>query len=177
MKKINPEEQLGKAQGFFGEFKAFLTRGNVLDMAVGIIIGSAFTAIVTSLVNDVIDDKNLLVCQGSGQIRDGDFAFRFSLVLDACLIGTGADKIHPDIHPEAAERTCQICGEKHSAFEKSHQMERRLHIHSVVVYLLGDGGDNSLNFLWFKQYGFKSWIKELGSHLSEQSNHGTGVTG
>ena len=40
--------------GFFGEFKKFITRGNVMDMAVGIIIGSAFTAIVTSLVNDVV---------------------------------------------------------------------------------------------------------------------------
>lgn len=36
------------------EFKEFITRGNVVDMAVGIIIGSAFTAIVTSLVNDVV---------------------------------------------------------------------------------------------------------------------------
>lgn len=39
---------------FFGEFKKFIARGNVLDMAVGIIIGSAFTKIVTSLVADVI---------------------------------------------------------------------------------------------------------------------------
>ena len=37
----------------FGEFKAFISRGNVLDMAVGVIIGSAFTAIVNSLVNDI----------------------------------------------------------------------------------------------------------------------------
>lgn len=36
------------------EFKAFVSRGNVVDMAVGIIVGTAFTAIVTSLVNDVI---------------------------------------------------------------------------------------------------------------------------
>jgi len=36
------------------EFKAFIMRGNVVDMAVGIIIGAAFGAIVTSLVNDVI---------------------------------------------------------------------------------------------------------------------------
>ena len=36
-------------KGFFGEFKEFITRGNVLDMAVGIIIGGAFTAIVTAL--------------------------------------------------------------------------------------------------------------------------------
>ncbi|MDR0808477.1 MAG: large conductance mechanosensitive channel protein MscL [Gemmobacter sp.] len=37
------------------EFKAFIARGNVLDMAVGIIIGAAFTAIVTSLVDDLIN--------------------------------------------------------------------------------------------------------------------------
>ena len=39
---------------FFDEFKAFISRGSVIDLAVGIIIGSAFTAIVTSLVNDII---------------------------------------------------------------------------------------------------------------------------
>ncbi len=38
----------------FNEFKKFIARGNVIDMAVGIIIGSAFTKIVTSLVNDII---------------------------------------------------------------------------------------------------------------------------
>jgi large conductance mechanosensitive channel len=37
-----------------GDFKKFIARGNVLDMAVGIIIGAAFTSIVQSLVNDVI---------------------------------------------------------------------------------------------------------------------------
>ncbi len=36
------------------EFKAFITRGNVVDMAVGVIIGGAFGKIVTSLVNDII---------------------------------------------------------------------------------------------------------------------------
>ena len=38
---------------FFSEFKAFITRGNVIDLAVGMIIGAAFTAIVTALVNGV----------------------------------------------------------------------------------------------------------------------------
>jgi large conductance mechanosensitive channel len=38
----------------FEEFRTFISRGNVIDMAVGIIIGAAFTAIVTSLVNDMI---------------------------------------------------------------------------------------------------------------------------
>ena len=39
---------------FFGEFKKFITRGNVLDMAVGVIIGGAFTAIVNGLSNFVL---------------------------------------------------------------------------------------------------------------------------
>ena len=37
-----------------GEFKKFITRGNVVDMAVGIIVGTAFTAIVNSLVKDIL---------------------------------------------------------------------------------------------------------------------------
>ena len=39
---------------FFDEFKAFITRGNVMDMAVGVIIGGAFQAIIKSLVDDVV---------------------------------------------------------------------------------------------------------------------------
>ncbi|MBO4988067.1 MAG: large conductance mechanosensitive channel protein MscL [Lachnospiraceae bacterium] len=42
-------------KNFMNEFKKFICRGNVMDMAVGVIIGGAFTAIVTSLVNDVIN--------------------------------------------------------------------------------------------------------------------------
>ena len=41
-------------KGFFDEFKKFIMRGNVLDMAVGVIIGGAFTAIVTSLNTDIL---------------------------------------------------------------------------------------------------------------------------
>ncbi|MBE5922638.1 MAG: large conductance mechanosensitive channel protein MscL [Lachnospiraceae bacterium] len=39
---------------FFAEFKAFATKGNVMDLAVGVIIGAAFQAIVNSFVNDLI---------------------------------------------------------------------------------------------------------------------------
>ncbi|MBQ0000518.1 MAG: large-conductance mechanosensitive channel protein MscL [Clostridiales bacterium] len=41
-------------KGIIAEFKEFISRGNVMDLAVGMIIGSAFTAIVNSLVNDVV---------------------------------------------------------------------------------------------------------------------------
>ena len=43
-----------KVKGFFAEFKEFASRGNVVDMAVGVIIGAAFKAIVDSLVKDVV---------------------------------------------------------------------------------------------------------------------------
>lgn len=39
---------------FFNDFKAFAMRGNVLDMAVGVVVGGAFSKIVTSLVSDII---------------------------------------------------------------------------------------------------------------------------
>ena len=39
---------------FFQDFKAFISRGNIFDMAVGVIVGGAFSKIVTSLVNDII---------------------------------------------------------------------------------------------------------------------------
>lgn len=42
-------------KSFMKEFKEFISRGSVMDMAIGIIIGSAFTAIVTSLVEDIIN--------------------------------------------------------------------------------------------------------------------------
>jgi len=45
---------MAKKSGFFGEFKKFIMRGNVMDMAVGVIIGGAFTAIVTSMNNDLL---------------------------------------------------------------------------------------------------------------------------
>ena len=41
-------------KGFFGEFKKFIMRGNVMDLAVGVIIGGAFQAIVTACINDLI---------------------------------------------------------------------------------------------------------------------------
>ena len=66
------------------EFKDFISRGNVMDMAVGIIIGGAFTAIVGSLVADIITPiigmlmgginfSELAVTVGSAQLTYGNF--------------------------------------------------------------------------------------------------------
>ena len=48
------EKKIGKLKSFFGEFKKFISRGNVLDMAVGVIVGGAFTAIVNGLSNFIL---------------------------------------------------------------------------------------------------------------------------
>ena len=66
-------------KGFMKEFKEFISRGNVMDMAVGIIIGGAFTAIVNSLVEDIINP--LLGCFVSMDFS----AWKIPLVGDAAL--------------------------------------------------------------------------------------------
>jgi len=66
------------------EFKEFINKGNVMDMAVGVIIGAAFGAIITSLVNDIImplvgiitggvDVTNLSVKVGDATLAYGNF--------------------------------------------------------------------------------------------------------
>lgn len=66
------------------EFKKFIMRGNVVDLAVGVVMGNAFSKIVTSLVNDIMmpiigviigghDFKNLSITIGKAQIMYGSF--------------------------------------------------------------------------------------------------------
>lgn len=52
--KEDLKKSLKNAKGELGAFKEFISKGNVVDMAVGVIIGGAFGKIVTSLVNDII---------------------------------------------------------------------------------------------------------------------------
>lgn len=57
---------------FFEEFKKFALRGNVLDMAVGVIVGGAFTGIVTALTTDFINPLlNVIMTGSAGDISDG----------------------------------------------------------------------------------------------------------
>lgn len=69
---------------FIAEFKEFISKGDVMSMAVGIIIGGAFTAIVTSLVSDIITPllgviigginfSHILITVGESQILIGNF--------------------------------------------------------------------------------------------------------
>ena len=74
-----------KKKGFLGEFKEFISRGNVVDMAVGIIVGSAFTAIVTSLVNDIVTP---IIGYAIGGINFSDFKFEFPAIIDGMTPAT-----------------------------------------------------------------------------------------
>ena len=78
-----PEKESKGIKKFFEEFKAFAMRGNVLDMAVGVVVGGAFTAIVTALVDDVInpliglffkaDFSDVVISLGGSSIKIGEF--------------------------------------------------------------------------------------------------------
>ena len=71
-------------KGFFGEFKEFIARGNVMDMAVGVIIGGAFGKISTSLVNDVI-------MPGISMLTGGVDFSGWKLVLKEAVIENGEE--------------------------------------------------------------------------------------
>jgi large conductance mechanosensitive channel len=71
------------------EFKTFIARGNVLDLAVGVVIGAAFTAIVTSLVGDIINPLIGLIAGGvdfSGlSFGVGDAQFMYGNFINAVI--------------------------------------------------------------------------------------------
>lgn len=119
-----------KKKGFVQEFKEFVLRGNVMDLAVGIIIGGAFTAIVTSLNNDIIspilgifggvDFSELKVTLGSGAnapaLMYGNFItaiinFLIIALVIFCLI-KGVNKIMAvgkKDEEEAIQVTTKVC--------------------------------------------------------------------
>jgi len=76
--------RIGIMKGFFKEFQAFINRGSVMDLAVAVVIGAAFTAIVNSLVDDIImpfvgvlmggvDFSELSLTIGAATIQYGHF--------------------------------------------------------------------------------------------------------
>ncbi len=110
-----------KSKGFISEFQKFITRGNVMDLAVGVIIGSAFTAIVTSLNQDILtpvlavfggtDFSNLTLTLGSSEtspvLTYGNFItavinFLVTAFVIFCLIKF-INKIHDKLTPKKKE--------------------------------------------------------------------------
>jgi large conductance mechanosensitive channel len=75
---------------FFLEFRQFAMRGNVLDMAVGIIIGAAFGKIITSLVNDIIMPP-IGILLGGVDFKD------LAITLKHAVVDTGGVEISPAV--------------------------------------------------------------------------------
>ena len=73
-----------KKKGFFAQFRDFIAKGNVLDMAIGVVIGAAFKDIVTALVNNIINPLIGLVCDTSSLDQ-------LSYTLKSAVIKTGID--------------------------------------------------------------------------------------
>ena len=124
-----------KAVGFIEEFKTFIMRGNVMDMAVGVIVGGAFTSIVNSLNKDIlspllavfggIDFSHLTIVLGSGEeapvLAYGSFITAiinflitaFVIFMLIKVINIINDKLTPKAPEEApaapTTKTCPYC--------------------------------------------------------------------
>ena len=75
--------------GIIKDFKAFISRGNVVDMAVGVIIGGAFGKIVTSLVNDII-------MPGIGKLTGGVDLAQLKVVLTPAVLDEAGAVVTPE---------------------------------------------------------------------------------
>lgn len=71
---------------FFAEFKTFAMRGNVMDMAIGVVIGAAFGKITTSIVNDII--MPLI-----GLVTGGIDLTQWNILLNSAAVAAGADPV------------------------------------------------------------------------------------
>lgn len=75
---------MGKTKGLIAEFKEFINRGNAMDMAVGVIIGGAFTAIVNSLIDGIINPV-ISIVTGGGEVGQG-----LSIQIGSAVINFGS---------------------------------------------------------------------------------------
>ena len=126
---INFKEEFMKK--FLEEFKAFALKGNVMDLAVGVIIGGAFQAIVTSLVGNIIspiigifastDFSNLIITLNGSEVRYGAFItaiinFVIMAFIIFCIV-KGLNKLaelrkKEEEAEEPTEKTCPFCQSK-----------------------------------------------------------------
>ena len=127
--KVKGWIDMEKKKGFIAEFKEFALRGSVMDLAVGVIIGAAFQAIVNSLVEDILSPILGLVLRAnfsdlSVSLFDGDLVLRYGSFIMAIinfvlmafvifLIIKGINAIRNRGKKEEAadptEKTCPFC--------------------------------------------------------------------
>ena len=106
----------------FKEFKEFIAKGNVLDMAVGIIMGTAFTAIVNSIVEDLlmpiitgltagVDFSELYVTIGGAKLMFGNLinAIITFLIISLVMFAIVKSFNKSNAEEEAASKDCPYC--------------------------------------------------------------------
>jgi large conductance mechanosensitive channel len=121
----NIKKHLKKGNGILNEFKTFALRGNVIDLAVGIVIGAAFTSIVNAFVNDLImpfigfitagtDFNKLYLKLGDATIAYGNFIqtiVNFFVIAVAVFLMVKVINLlrrgKPDDSPEAVEAAAE----------------------------------------------------------------------
>lgn len=92
------EESGKRAKGLFSEFKEFITRGSVVDLTIGVVLGAALSRVVTSLVGDILmpvvslifgglETKDLSITIGGAKINYGNFLVNVTdfLIVAACI--------------------------------------------------------------------------------------------
>lgn len=108
---------------FFSEFRAFISKGNVFDFAVGVVIGAAFTAIVTSLVVNIItpfigmifggiDFSSLAIGSGDAAIKYGLFfesIINFLIIAFVIFLAVKAINKLRELNPNKAEAEAEEC--------------------------------------------------------------------
>ena len=121
------KELANKSKGLFEEFKTFIKRGNVIDLAVGVVIGGAFSTIVTSLVNDIImpligviiggyDFTSLSIKVGDSVIKYGSFLqniinfliIAFCIFMDVKIMNKFLDKHKKEEKKEAPKKSDEV---------------------------------------------------------------------
>ena len=118
-----------KKKSFLDEFKEFALRGNVIDLAVGVIIGAAFQAIVNSLIEDILSPLLGLVLREdfsslSLDLFDGSVSIRYGAFLMAIVnflimafviflivkgINTLRNRGKKNVPEDPTEKTCPYC--------------------------------------------------------------------
>lgn len=130
----NNDSRMAKLQekggGLFGEFKEFINKGNVMDLAVAVVMGAAFTAIVTSLVDDIImplisaltggiDFSSWAVAFGTGEhaakLTYGNFIgavinfLLISIVIFIMVKGMNSLRRKEEVEEVATTKICPFC--------------------------------------------------------------------
>jgi large conductance mechanosensitive channel len=120
------------------EFKEFATKGNVIDLAIGVIIGTGFQSIVNSLVNDVImpvvsiftgkiDFNDMMITVGGTSIKYGSFITNvvnfFLMAFCVFLLVRYVNKFNKKLEAKSKELNKKI--EKESKFFKKHKKNKK----------------------------------------------------